>query len=392
MRLVQQTVFIALTSGLATGVVAEPYLTTPQPTILFSVNDAEALNLLEEGPEAAVPADSVTVIRLYPDRPPTSRTVAGTTMSSIYGSPHSAIVGRFGIVTNHVVRYGPERAPDTKGTNEIAVVDLLSDDLTVTDRINTESGAWQAVAHPDGRRVIVALADHFRAFSMTAEGKLDEIARTPTPGSVYSFALSPDGTTVLAAMLSDYDLVNGTGGMVRFYLNPDSSLSGPTAIESNGHSVEGPFSPRFAPDGKSALILNGYGLAKGSMNDVLMVDMGTNRVVAVVPQVGDGLESLAYHPSGDFAVVACLNSYGGTFSSQLAVIGLTGPTPQLLYHLPVERIPEGIEFNADGTMLFVGTTHANQIAVFDVKDKMLNRNPFVLPTGYGPSVMGLATH
>jgi DNA-binding beta-propeller fold protein YncE len=121
------------------------------------------------------------------------------------------------------------------------------------------------------------------------------------------------------------------------------------------------------------------------------VDIESNRVIAVVPQVGDGLESLAYHPSGDFAVIACLNSYGGTFSSQLAVIDLTSGTPQLLYHLPVERIPEGIEFDVDGAMLFVGTTHANQIAVFDVKGKMLNRLPFVLPTGYGPTVMGLIT-
>ena len=43
-------------------------------------------------------------------------------------------------------------------------------------------------------------------------------------------------------------------------------------------------------------------------------------------------------------------------------------------------------------MLFVGVSHANHIVVYDVKGKMLNRNPFVLPTGYGPSVMGLATH
>jgi len=190
-------------------------------------------------------------------------------------------------------------------------------------------------------------------------------------------------------MLSDF--IDWTGKIVRFDLKPDSTLSGPIAIESNGHFVEGPFSPRFGPDGKSALFLNGWGVANGSMDDVLKVDMESNRVVAVVPQVGDGLESLAHHPSGDFAVIACLNSYGGTFSSQLAVVDLTSGTPQLLYHVPVERIPEGIEFTPDGSMLFVGTSHANQIAVFDVKGKMLIRSPFVLPTGYGPSVMGLVT-
>jgi len=382
---------LSLTFCLADSIYAEPYLTTPQPTLLFSVNDGEAPNLLEEGPDAAVPADSVTVIRLYPDRPPASKTVAGTTNSTIVGTPYAAIVGRFGVVTNHTHREGAQIRPgDVRGNNQITVMDLLSDDLSVTDRINTESGVWQAVAHPDGRRLIVTLEDHWRVLTVTGKGKLEEIARTPTSGTVWSFAVSPDGKTILAAVLSDF--IDWIGRIVRFDLNPDSTLSGPIAIESNGHFVEGPFSPRFAPDGNRALILNGWGETNGSMDDVLMVDMETNRVVAAIPQVGDGLESLAYHPSGDFAVIACLNSYGGTFSSQLAVIDLTSGTPQLLYHVPVERIPEGIEFTPDGSMLFVGTSHANQIAVFDVKGKVLNRNPFVLPTGYGPSVMGLATY
>jgi len=389
-RSLYHVLFLALMSFLADAVVAEPYLTTHQPTILFSVNDGEAPSLIEEVPDAAVPADSVTVIRLYPDRPPASRTVAGTTMSTIVGTPHAAIIGRFGVVTNHTVREGAQIRPgDVRGNHQIAVVDLLSDDLTVTDRIDTESGVWQAVAHPDGRRVIVALEDELRVFTVTDQGKLEELARTPTSGTAYSFALSPDGKTILASVLDDF--IDWDARTVRFDLKPDSTLSGPKTVESNGHFVEGPFSPRFAPDGKSALILNGWGDATGSMDDVVMVDMETNRVVAVVPQVGDGLESLAYHPSGDFAVIACLNSYGGTFSSQLAVIDLTSGTPRLLYHVPVDRIPEGIEFTPDGSMLFVGTSHANQIAVFDVKDKMLVRSPFVLPTGYGPSVMGLAT-
>jgi len=390
-RCLRHVFLLVLSSCLGDGVCAEPYLTTPRPTILFSVNDGEAPNLLEEGPDAAVPADSVTVIRLYPDRPPTSKTVVGTTSSTIVGTPYAAIVGQFGVATNHTVREGPQVRPgDVRGKHQIAVVDLLSDELAVTDRIDTESGVWQAVAHPDGRRVIVALENGWRVFTVTDKGKLKEINRASTSEAVWSFALSPDGRTILAAMLHDF--TDWTGRIVRFELNPDSSLSDPIAIESNGHFVEGPFSPRFAPDGKSALILNGWGETNGSMDDVLMVDMETNRIVGVVSQVGDGLESLAYHPSGDFAVIACLNSYGGTFSSQLAVIDLTSGTPQLLYHVPVERIPEGIEFTRDGSMLFVSTSHANQIAVFHVKDKMLNRSPFVLPTGYGPSVMGLAVH
>jgi len=196
-RCLRQAILLALTSCLADGVFAEPYLTTPQPTILFSVNDGEAPNLLEEGADAEVPADSVTVIRLYPDRPPTSKTMAGTTHSTIVGTPYAAIIGRFGVVTNHTHREGPQIRPgDVRGNNQITVVDLLSDDLTVTDRIGTESGVWQAVVHPDGRRVIVALEDELRVFTATDQGKLEELARTPTSGTAYSFALSPDGKTI----------------------------------------------------------------------------------------------------------------------------------------------------------------------------------------------------
>jgi len=136
-------------ADLADGVCAEPYLTTPQPTILFSVNDGEAPNLFEAGPDTAVPADSITVIRLYPDRPPTSRTKASTANSSIVGTPYAAIIGRFGVVTNHTVRDGPQVRPgDVRGKKQDAVVDLLSDDLAVTDRIETESGVWQVAARP----------------------------------------------------------------------------------------------------------------------------------------------------------------------------------------------------------------------------------------------------
>jgi hypothetical protein len=67
--------------------------------------------------------------------------------------------------------------------------------------------------------------------------------------------------------------------------------------------------------------------------------------------VCDGLESLAIHPSGELAVIACLDMFGPTTTSHLAVIKLEEDSAQLLYHLPVERIPEGIEFTSDGTKL-----------------------------------------
>ena len=158
----------------------------------------------------------------------------------------------------------------------------------------------------------------------------------------------------------------------------------------------GAFTPRFSPDGKRVLVLNGGGLGgKGTLDDVLSVDMRAEppQVTEVIPQVGDGLESLAFHPSGKFTVISCLEEFTPgnalTSYSHLAVIDLTTTPARLLYHLPVEAYPEGIEFTPDGRKLFVGLTDAHRIAVFDVEGFMLKRSPFVLQVGHGPAVMAL---
>jgi len=158
----------------------------------------------------------------------------------------------------------------------------------------------------------------------------------------------------------------------------------------------GAFSPRFSPDGKRVLILNGSGWGgKGSLDDVLSVDMNADppRVTEVIPQVGDGLESLAFHPSGQFAVISCLENIALvnalTSYSHLAVLDLTTTPARLLYHLPVESVPEGIEFTPDGAKLFVGLTDANRVAVFDVEGFRLKRSPFVIRVGHGPAALAL---
>jgi hypothetical protein len=71
------------------------------------------------------------------------------------------------------------------------------------------------------------------------------------------------------------------------------------------------------------------------------------------------------------------------------VIDLTTKPARLLYHLPIEAYPEGIEFTPDGSKLFVGLTDAHHIAVFDVEGFMLKRSPFVIRVGHGPAVMAL---
>jgi sugar lactone lactonase YvrE len=113
----------------------------------------------------------------------------------------------------------------------------------------------------------------------------------------------------------------------------------------------------------------------------------------VVPQVGDGIESVAIHPSGRFAVLSGLEDSPRAAvhqaNSHLAVVDLTAKPARLLYQLPVESLPEGIEFTPDGSQLFVQLTYSHRIAVFDIDGMMLKRSPFVIRTGHGPSSMAI---
>jgi streptogramin lyase len=159
--------------------------------------------------------------------------------------------------------------------------------------------------------------------------------------------------------------------------------------------VDAPFAPRFSPDGRRAIVLNGGGFAdKGRLDDVLSIDMTLERpaFTEVARQVADGLESVAFHPRGHMAVVTCLgndltNAVPGF--ARLAVLDLATKPMQLLYEIPIEAFPEGIEFTADGEQLFVSCTCAHHIAAFDVVGYRLNRNPFILRTGHGPASMAI---
>jgi DNA-binding beta-propeller fold protein YncE len=375
-----------------------PYITTNKPTVLLSVNDGESIALLadlqngEQAENPLITEDSITVFRLFSDQPPVINTVYGTTSSTIAGSPHAAIVGRFGVITNHNWRFGETKSPDVAGQNQVISIDLEADDLPVVSRIELEKQPWQAIAHPDGQRVIVALSDHWSVLKVEDNGALVEVAKSPTPGFVYSFDLGVDGKTIIAAMVKGSDLMSDETGIFRFTVNDDNSVTVTGEITSDEFVIDGPFSPRVSPDGSRALVLNSLGGSDGVPDDVLVVDLADNSVLHAIAGVCDGLESLAIHPSGEWAAISCLDMFGATTTSHLAVIQLNEDSAQLLYHLPVEPVPEGIEFTSDGTKLFVGSTAANHIAVFDVEGTRLVRSPYVLPTGYGHSLLGIATN
>jgi hypothetical protein len=175
-----------------------------------------------------------------------------------------------------------------------------------------------ALTHPDGKQGIVLGGTKLYVVTVK-EGKPEIVSTSDSPVVGISMAVSP---------LGDRIVVTGfTGDHLPADLPPPDKLTAHLFSLSSGnitylHEIDvqaglpakfnGAFTPRFSPDGKRVLILNGIGLGgKGNLDDVLSVDLTAEppQVTEVIPQVGDGLESLAFHPSGKFAVISCLEAF-----------------------------------------------------------------------------------
>jgi DNA-binding beta-propeller fold protein YncE len=360
---------------------ATPWIKTRQPLTILSANDGQShlrLNADMKMDREYVTKDSITVIHLGPDHPPIVKTVYGTVPNTISGSPYMAMTadGHYGFVTSN-----GEGTSQGEPENLMSVIDLSSPDLTVVQKVTVPHPTMVDI-HPDGRHVIVPCATGFQVFEMRGS-QLVLVKDNRTAVIPSSIDVSPKGDRIIAT---------GRVSGVHVFRYQDGAIEYLSEVK---FAFDAPFSPRFSPDGRRVLVPNGGGSGtKGTLDDVLSIDMTLSppAVTEVIAQVADGIESVAFHPQGHMAVVACLEEFrirAHNTYSHLAVIDLTSKPARLLYHVNVEAIPEGIEFSPDGSQLFVGLTSANHIAVFDVDRFLIRRSPFVIRVGHGPSSMAL---
>ncbi len=368
-----------------------PYITSKQPITILSVNDGDSH--LRLSPDETLDRrnhteDSITTVHLGPDHPPIVKTVYGTVPNTISGAPYMAMSGdgRYGFVTS---RNTGSSAGEPEG---MTVTDLASPDLAVIASVEIPNPMMVAM-HPNGRHIIVPCGTGFQVFEMqnSALVLLEDNKLDVTPGSM---DISPKGDRIIATGRS----VSGAAAHVYSYREEDGTIEhfGEVGIQEGlSAAFRGPFSGRFSPDGSRFLMPNGSGIGtKGILDDILSIDMTMEppMVTEVVRQVADGMESLAFHPNGQMAVVACLEEFrirAHITYSHLAVIDLTTKPAQVLYYVNIESVPEGIEFSPDGTQLFIGTTSGNHITVFDVDEFTITRHPFVIRVGHGPASMAI---
>lgn len=378
-----------------------PYLTTAKPVTLLSANDGDVLPLIDPEMEYET-KDSITVVRLSPDQPPWVKTVYDTVPNTISGPPHMAISrnGRYGFVTSHSL--GVE--VDNVGTghqnrkpfvaepepNVVSVIDLASDGLTVVKKIPLPPYPLMSVTHPKDNRILVGGGNFFHVFTVNEKSQAIEVETCPSPLFITGFDISPCGKKIIATGILnpkkegnpfvDWDIVPHVFDWDEEGIHYRGSVMTGTFED----PFNGSFSPRFGPFGKRVYVLNGLGIAGRSvLDEMIVIDMerAEPAVCAIVPQIADGPESLAVSPDGKMAVVGCVERTRGVISSHLAVIDLK--QMQILYHIPVEPIPEGIDFTEDGKQLCVGCTGVYRIVVFDVVgDFRLQRRPEVIRTGH----------
>jgi DNA-binding beta-propeller fold protein YncE len=273
------------------------------------------------------------------------------------------------------------------------MIDLSLPDFDVVAKVPIETPTM-AVMHPNGKQLVVGCSTGFKVFEVSASGlvlkKDNELDSVPE-----SFDINPKGDRIVAAHHKSPKTPN-SGVRVYSFKEGTISLQHEVSTRDARWKFDDPFSLRFSPDGKRVLTPNGAGLSsKGRLDDIFSIDMtlASPQVTEVIPQVADGMESLAFHPKGHMAVIACLDDCPGDAIagfSHLAVVDLTSKPAQILYHIRTDSYPEGIEFSPDGSQLFVQQTAANQISVYNVDGFTLKPSPFVLRVGHGPSSMGIA--
>jgi DNA-binding beta-propeller fold protein YncE len=368
---------------------AAPWIKTKQRLTILSANDGQThlrLNLGVKPETKKVTRDSITVIHLGPDHPPIVTTVYGTVPNNISGPPYMAMSGdgRYGFVTCRKSSQKPQ-APEI-----LSVIDLASPDLKVVQTAPLVDPSM-AVMHPDGRHVLVPYDSGIRVFAMRGS-RLELVKDNPTDVRMRGIDISPRGDRIVG---------NGVkkGGKLAVHLlgyrDGVITYQGEVKIRGGLPDWDGPYACRFTPDGRRLIIPNGWhNGSKGTLDPVFIADLTLEppAVTEVVPQVGDGMEGVAVHPSGKFAVLSCLDDSPRLVHqaySHLAVIDLSSKPARLLYHLDVESLPEGMEFSPDGSQLFVGLTYAHRIVVFDVDGFRLKRNPFVIRVGHGPCSMAI---
>jgi hypothetical protein len=265
----------------------------------------------------------------------------------------------------------------------VSMIDLGSPDFKVVDRVLFEDCPVHVLAHPDGKHFVVGASQHFYVLRIDGS-ELTQVSRSPQDHGFMCFWINPSGDRIIATQ-GDPSTPDQPTTIQWYDCRPDRVNHLCEVEVLPGTDTE--LTPatiilRVSLDGKKALVCGRSAGRQGTLCDIPIVDLSQDPPVInrVIKQVGDGVESFAFHPNLKMAVATCLTQY----NNSIAVLDIQSDPPRLLYYLDVGGIAQGIEFTPEGDKLFVGSAFPNRIEVFDVVgDFELRKNPKFLKTGHG---------
>jgi WD40 repeat protein len=286
-------------------------------------------------------------------------------------------------ITNEDIRLGDlakqKLAPPL--SNMLSLIDLASPDLRVVDRVLLDDGPIHVLPHPDGKHFVVGAMKNFYVFRIR-NGKLVEISRSPQDHGLPGFWVTPKGDRIIATQ----GLLDDNPARIHWYSLVDNQVRHLSEVKVKAgvdtKLLDVTYILRISLDGKLALVCQSSMPFGTELCDIPIVDLTLEipAITSVIKHVGHGVESFAFHPNGKMVVSTCL----GKYKNSIAVLDIASKPARLLYHLDASGIGQGIEFTPEGDKLFVGSSAASRIEVYDVVGEYeLRKNQKFLKTGHG---------
>jgi DNA-binding beta-propeller fold protein YncE len=328
----------------------------------------------EDGKGVTQPGGNDTLSIIDMSKPANLRIVATIPLdNSIIGPPTNLAItpkGDLALVANSVNGVKKEDGSLAVASDDrVFVVDLKATPPAVIDTLHAGKRPSGMAINPAGTGALVANRDDGTITVLSINGREVKVTDTVTVGegkdNVTAVAITPDGKRAL-------------------FNKPAANKIGVLAIDNGKVTYDKqdlvvgifPYNVAITPNGKLALTAdNGNnGGSDGNVDTVSVIDLEANpiRVIDHVT-VGDSPEGLAISPKGNIAVTVEARGSNLAKSSWIyhpggavSVLRIDGKKVTRVGEVAVGALPEGANFSADGSHIYVGNFIDSDLSVLRV--------------------------
>ena len=316
--------------------------------------------------------DTLSIIDM--SKPADLRIVATIPLdNSIIGPPTNLAItpkGDLALVANSVNNAKKDDGSFAPASDDrVFVIDLKASPPAVVDTLHAGKRPSGMAINAAGTMALVTNRDDGTISVLSINGRTITVTDTVTVGAagdnVSAVAITPDGKRAL-------------------FIKPSANKIGVLAIDGDKVSYNKqdlptgifPYNVAIAPNGKLALTVdNGNnGGSDGNVDTVSVIDLEANpiRVIDHIT-VGDSPEGLAISPKGDLAVTVEARGSNQPKTSwfyhpggAVSVLRIDDKKVTRVGEVTVGGLPEGANFSADGSHIYVGNFMDSDLSVLRV--------------------------